>query len=182
MSVTIRAQPDVRARETLPSGVCVTLCGARTDDDARLYALFYRLSPTTIYQRLFLPAPKLPHWAERFAAFATCDALHHAVVALIGDEVIGIANYAITSGNGPDAAYAYEAEMAIVVEDGWQRRGVGRTLMAHLVAEAAQHQVTLFTATILGDNARALRFITRFFPTARVRWAGGEYEARIPLE
>jgi len=71
--------------------------------------------------------------------------------------------------------------MAIVVEDAWQGRGLGRALMAELVEQARRRGVAVFIARILGDNARALRFVTRFFPGATVRWDGGEFAVRIPL-
>jgi GNAT superfamily N-acetyltransferase len=162
-------------RATLTDGTRLILRPSVPGDDERLRALFYRLSPTTVYRRLFIAAPHAPHWAERFAALATSDGDRRvAVLAMIEGEVAGFANFA-------REAVEDEAEMAIVVEDDWQGRGLGRALMAELVVAARRRGIAIFNARILGDNARALRFVTRFFPDATVRWDDGDYALRACL-
>ena len=169
--------PDTAKAIALEGGRLVRLRSTGPGDNERLRRMFYRLSPTTIYRRLFLPAPQVPHWAERFAALATCDGeLRYAVVALLGDEVLGVANFAQEAGT------TREAELAIVVEDAWQGQGIGRMLMAAVVEQARQHEMGVLTARILADNDRVLRLVTRFFPDACVRWEEGEYAVRICLE
>lgn len=165
---------DAPRATALADGTRLFLRPAVPRDNERLRRMFYRLSPTTIYRRLFLPAPHAPHWAERFAAFGATGDSRQAAVALADGEAVGLANYA--GGAAPD-----EAEMAIVVEDAWQGRGVGRALVAELAEQARRRGIAVFTARILGENARALRFVTRAFPGARVRWDGGEYVVRACL-
>jgi RimJ/RimL family protein N-acetyltransferase len=161
----------------LEGGIRVCLRSAGPGDPERLRRLFYRLSPTTIYRRLFLPAPQVPHWAERFAALTTGDGeLRYAVVALLGDEVLGVATFA------QEAVTPREAELAIVVEDAWQGRGIGRMLVAEVVEQARRREIGVLTARILADNDRVRRLVSRFFPDARVRWEDGEYVLRICLE
>lgn len=159
---------------TLPDGARLVLRPAVPGDNERLRRMFYRLTPTTVYRRLFLPVPQAPHWADHFVALGAMDQARRAMVALIADEVVGIANYARTTTRDT-------AELAIVVEDAWQGRGVGRRLLARLAKEAADRRIGIFTARILGDNFRALRFVKRFFPGARIRWDDGEYTVRIRL-
>ncbi len=48
------------------------------------------------------------------------------------------------------------AELALAVVDAWQRRGVGRALLAALAARARRAGVRRFTATLLRDNRGAL--------------------------
>jgi GNAT superfamily N-acetyltransferase len=81
----------------------------------------------------------------------------------------------------PSSTAAHEAEMAIVVEDVWQGQGLGRALLAGLVVEARRLDVAVFTATILGDNGRALRFVSKFFPRIEVHLVDREYEVRASL-
>jgi GNAT superfamily N-acetyltransferase len=136
--------------------------------------MFYRLSPNTIYYRLFVPAPPTPDWAARFAALAIpSEADPAAMVALIHGEVVGCANFADTRPR--------EAELALVVEDAWQRQGIGRALLTGLVEEARRRNVEVFNATILGVNSRALRFLTRFFPDADVHLVDREFAVRATL-
>jgi len=161
----------------LPGGQVVQLRSAWPEDRDPVVRMYYRLSPTTIYYRLFVPAPPTPDWAARFAALAIpSEADRGALVAFLDGEVVGFANYAETSTGH------HEAELALVVEDAWQRQGIGRALLAALVEEAARHEVGVFNAIILGDNARALRFLTRFFPWAEVRLEDREFAVRAALQ
>ena len=166
--------PNALARE---GGTLVHIRSASPSDNERLQRLFYRLSPTTIYRRLCLPAPQVSHWAEHFAVLATGDGeLRYAVVALLGDEVLGVASFA------QQAVTTRAAELAIVVEDAWQSQGIGRMLMAAVVDQARRRDIGVLTARILADNDRVLRLVTRFFPDACIRWQEGEYAVRICLE
>ena len=47
------------------------------------------------------------------------------------------------------------AELGVLVEDAWQRRGIGRHLVAHLIAAAPARQITELTASVLTQNATA---------------------------
>ena len=44
------------------------------------------------------------------------------------------------------------AELGVLVEDAWQRRGIGRQLVAHLIAAARARQITELTASVLAQN------------------------------
>ena len=46
------------------------------------------------------------------------------------------------------------AELGVLVEDAWQRRGVGRRLVAHLITAAPARGITALTASVLTDNAK----------------------------
>jgi GNAT superfamily N-acetyltransferase len=140
--------------------------------------MFFRLSPNTIYYRLFVPAPQTPEWAARFAALAVPREADRvvAMVALQGGEVVGVANYVDTS------KCPHEAELALVVEDTWQRQGIGRALLTALVDEARRQGVAVFNAIVMGENSRALRFLTRFFPWAEVRLEDREFTVRATLQ
>jgi GNAT superfamily N-acetyltransferase len=60
-----------------------------------------------------------------------------------GGAVAGLASLIPGSGGS--------AELGVLVEDAWQRRGIGRQLVAQLIASA--HQVTELTASVLAQNA-----------------------------
>ena len=53
------------------------------------------------------------------------------------------------------------AEAAIVVVDAWQGRGVGSLLGARLAEAARARRIRRFSATILSDNAPALRLMQK---------------------
>ena len=74
-----------------------------------------------------------------------------------------------------------EAEVAMVVEDGWSSSGVGRLLLAEIAAEARRGGVEALTCTTLGDNRRVRAVARRAFPGARVSFSGGACSMRLPL-
>jgi GNAT superfamily N-acetyltransferase len=166
-----------RSSMVLPGGQVVQLRNAWPGDSTLVVRMFFRLSPSTIYYRLFVPAPQTPEWAARFAALAVpSEADRVAMVALLDGEVVGFANYADTS------KCPHEAELALVVEDTWQRQGIGRALLTALVEEARRQDVEVFNAIVMGENSRALRFLTRFFPWAEVRLEDREFAVRATLQ
>jgi hypothetical protein len=50
------------------------------------------------------------------------------------------------------------------------------------VQEALRHEVETFNAIVLGENSRAIRFLTRFFPWAEVRLEDREFALRATLQ
>ena len=88
----------------------------RPDDAAGLVALHSRLSPQTVYFRFFAPYPRLSDRdVERFSTVDYRDRV--ALVATIGDAIIGVVRY--------DRVAPQEAEVAFVIEDEHQGRGLG---------------------------------------------------------
>ena len=160
---------------TLADGATVQIRAALPGDEARLRRMFYRLSPNSIYFWMFVPAPKQPYWAANLARLAQVDYTdQYALVALVGGEIVGIARY--DRGAAPE-----EAEFAIVIEDAWQARGLGKLLMRRLIAEADQQHISTFTARILGENRRALRLIGALFAQVQSHYLSGECLVRSPL-
>lgn len=143
------------------------------DVDA-LARMFGRLSPETVHFRFFSPVRRPP----RSALLRLADVDHRrrdALVATLDGEIVAVARY----DSRPDSPH--EAEFAITVEDRWQHRSVGKRLARRLAALAAARGYDAFTATMLPDNRAALGLVHKMVPDATVRWAGGEYEARLPL-
>jgi GNAT superfamily N-acetyltransferase len=46
------------------------------------------------------------------------------------------------------------AELGVLVEDAWQRHGIGRLLVEHLIAAAPGRYITELTASVLSQNGR----------------------------
>ena len=56
------------------------------------------------------------------------------------------------------------ADVGILVEDGWQRRGVGTRLLTSLVDEARARGVTTVHADVLGDDRFIVQVLRRIGP------------------
>ncbi len=137
----------------LQDGTTVTLRPIRPEDESELIAFHERLSPETAFQRFHTPLPQLPtNWAH---FLANVDYVRRmAIVALDGGQLIAVARY-----EGSDSAD--EAEVAIVVQDRWQERGLGTILMAELLEYAEAHGIHRFRAYVLADNHRMLDLVYR---------------------
>ena len=141
-------------------------------DEDGLREMLSGLSRETIHKRFHLPMPHLPEWMLDYLV----NVDHYdkeAFVALVGDEIVGQAMYARQE--------AHEAEMAIVVEDRWQSRGIGRLLLSRLAEEAGQRGIESFTGTVLGENRDALRFFSSVLLKAKFEIKDGMYKLHLPL-
>jgi GNAT superfamily N-acetyltransferase len=147
-------------------------------DVERLERMFKRLSPESIRFRFFSPLTRVPRSA--LVRLAVVDhGRDEAVVAVQGDEIVGIAGF-----NGlPDGAHGHtrDAELAVAVEDSWQRRGLGRALAHRLADLARERGYDTFVVRIMPENRAALGLLRSVVPHADVRFHDGEYGARLPL-
>jgi RimJ/RimL family protein N-acetyltransferase len=143
--------PDRTAR--LRDGSEVGLRPIRPDDAPALTALYDRLSPESAYQRFFTAMRRLPpDWARILAAV---DQDRRAALIATGPdgELIGVARYDC------GGAASDEAEIALVVQDAWQGRGLGTILLEALLEHARSRGIGRFLAHVLGDNHRMLRLV-----------------------
>lgn len=118
-----------------------------TDADG-LVALHSRLSERTRYLRYFGAYPRIP--PRDLERFSTVD--HHdrvAFVALLGDDIVAVARY--------ERLDAESAEVAFVVDDAHQGRGLGSILLEHLAAAASECGLRRFVAEVLAENSAMVR-------------------------
>ena len=129
----------------------------RADDAPRLVALYDHLSRDTRYQRFFSVMQRLPTDWARFLANVDYESRLALVVESPDDPdtLIAVARYEPAGEPGV-------AEVAFVVQDGWQDRGVGTVLFGALLAAAELNGIRRFRAWVLADNRRMLDLITRF--------------------
>jgi len=143
---------------TLKDGSVVRIRPIQPDDAPRLQELHSRLSRQTAYQRFFSIVKRLPSdWAR---VLANVD--YHQRLALVAEgragtglELIGVGRYEPTGEKGT-------VEVAFVVQDGWQNRGLGTILFNDILRAAAERSLRRFCAYVLADNQRMLDLITRF--------------------
>jgi acetyl coenzyme A synthetase (ADP forming)-like protein len=117
-------------------------------DAAALVAFFEGLSAETVYLRFFSYLKKLPD--EMVTHLTTVD--HHdrvALVAELGGRLIGVGRYDRQPGSD-------SAEVAFVVADEHQGRGIGTVLLEHLAAAARERGLTRFVAETLPHNTPML--------------------------
>jgi acetyltransferase len=132
----------------LTDGGTAQLRPIRPDDADRLQAFHARLSPQTVYNRFFAYRPVLSD--ADVARFTVVDHDRRgALVAMLRDEIIGVVRYEGLK-NGTDA------EVAFIVEDAHQGRGLGPLLLEHLAAAARERGIERFVASVLPGNRAML--------------------------
>jgi RimJ/RimL family protein N-acetyltransferase len=141
---------------TLRDGTHVHVRPIRPDDEPRLVDLYSRLSRDTRYHRFFTVMQRLPpDWAH-FLANVDYQRRFAFVVEEPGAQaLIAVGRYEL-SKDEPGIA-----ELAVVVQDGWQGKGIGRVLMDRLLREATSHGITRFRAYVLAENRRMLQLLRR---------------------
>jgi GNAT superfamily N-acetyltransferase len=108
-----------------------------------------------------MPYPNVPGWMLALML----DADHHdkeALVAVAEGEIVGHA-MCVRLGDGS------EAEVAIIVEDRWQSKGVGKLLLSELAERARLRGIEFFTGEVLGQNRRMLGLVDAVFADSRTR-------------
>ncbi|NEK56419.1 GNAT family N-acetyltransferase [Geodermatophilus sabuli] len=146
----------------------------RPDDGPRFCRLWSRLSRETVYRRFHAPLVAPPPGALPHLVAVDHDR-REALVAVVGDEVVGVARY---DRSPADPA---TAEVAVVVEDGWQGVGVGRQLLGELLDLARRRGVCAVTASVQADNDRVVALVRRLLPAATLRVEAGSYAVSSPL-
>jgi RimJ/RimL family protein N-acetyltransferase len=102
---------------------------------------------------------------------------HEALAALVAATGRGVA----TGRFLRDPADRKQAEVAIVVADDWQGRGVGAVLLERLVRRARAIGIERFTARMLVGNEAARRLLARMGDVVGERRGGGTIELTLRL-
>lgn len=151
-----RARPEAAARLGGPlplrDGREVRVRAIQPDDANRLRAFHARLSPETRYLRYCGVHPVLSE-EEAWQLTGVDYARRMAVVAATGDA--GAAEL-IVAVVGYELIVPATAEVAFLVEDGWQGLGIGTHLLYVLAAYAREQGISTFIAYVLPRNRRML--------------------------
>ena len=157
----------------------VSIRPIRDDDHDRLRDHHERLSPESRYRRFLAAKPQLTSADARYLVeIDGCD--HFALVATLpeveGEPIVGVARFVRLPGDRE------VAEVAVVVNDAYQRRGMGAELVSRLAQEAVARGVRRFRATMLADNPAIHRLLENLAagPVQRRR-IGGLSEMEFPL-
>jgi acyl-CoA synthetase (NDP forming)/GNAT superfamily N-acetyltransferase len=144
-------------------------------DDAHLIEAFHgRQSRESIYFRYFSPMPKLTK--RQLDRLTTVDYVSRmAFVALLGDDVIGMASYDLSPGGS-------EAEAAFIVDDEHQGRGLATLLVEYLVVAARESGLEALTAQVLPNNRRMVSVFHQVGFEVSSAFSDGVIEVRLELE
>ena len=146
----------------------------RPDDADRLAEFHGRLSTQSVYRRFFFVHPRLtPAEIERFTHVDYRDRL--ALVATDGERLTAVGRYERVPGTA-------EAEVAFVVADEFQHRGLATLLLEHLAAAAVEHGMTAFVAETLAENHEMIDVFMKSGFRVTTSNDHGTVAVRFPIE
>lgn len=146
----------------------------RPADAEAIRRLHARCSAETIYYRFFTPLPVLSdQLLEHFVVVDYEDRM--AFVAEWENEIIAVARY-------DRLADAADAEVAFLVDDAHQGKGLGAALLELLAAYARHHGIGRFVAETLPDNIRMLKVFQDAGYQIDQHWAEGTVRVVFPIE
>ena len=166
------------------AGQVVSLRRVKKGDAALLVDMFDRLSPETKRLRFHLYTAKIPEervWQE---AEKLSDLDPYRQVAIVGtvveadgrEHAVGVARFMRPT------AEDHEAEVAVVVRDDYQRKGLGKYLLLSLTEQARGLGITHFTAWVVSDNIRLMKLIKNMeLKNVESETRYGQTKIRVPL-
>jgi len=169
---------SLRTALTLDDGTQINFRPIHPTDMPRMKDLFYALSRDTVYYRFMRPMKQLPQ--KQVLEFVYVD--HRNEVALVGtipeahgDEIVAVARYYLDPRTN-------RAEVAFVVRDAWQGRGIGTFMLRHLISVARRNGIAGFTANVLVDNRAMQAVMHKGDVKVKSKRNEGVYEFELDFE
>jgi RimJ/RimL family protein N-acetyltransferase len=148
---------DYSAVERLRDGRTIEIRALRPDDREDMLAAVDRTSVQSLRRRFFVP--KRGFSEKEVSFFMNVDFINH--VALVG-EIDEDDQPAIVAGGRYIVVQPGRAELAFVVVDAYQGKGIGTMLMRHLVSIARDAGLKELTAEVLPENTAMLKVFGGF--------------------
>ncbi|WP_410093955.1 GNAT family N-acetyltransferase [Streptomyces sp. MS191] len=152
------------------------------DDADRLVSFYEQVSDESKYYRFFAPYPRLS--AKDVHRFTHHDFVDRVgLAATVGGEFIATVRYDRIDANGrPASAPADEAEVAFLVQDAHQGRGVASALLEHIAAVARERDIRRFAAEVLPANSKMIKVFTDAGYTQKRSFEDGAVRLHLDLE
>ena len=139
---------ELERYETLQDGTEILFRPVKPPDEASLSEMLYSLSPSSIRTRYMVQTVAFPHkdvqqitnidYSQNLSIVGT-------VPSISGEQVVAIAQYFLDPKT-------QAAEIAFLVQDEWQKKGMGTFLLEYLTQIAKQRGVQRFYAKVLPIN------------------------------
>lgn len=142
---------------TTKTGLEIFLRPVRISDEPLLKDFFYSLSDNTMYQRFVSHRKDMPH--EHLQEFVAIDySMKMVILAVLKEKekerVVGLGQYSIDNATRT-------AEVAFVVTDEYQNRGIGTELLSYLIHLGVKEGILGFRAEVLLENRPMLHLFQK---------------------
>ncbi|MGC9307384.1 MAG: GNAT family N-acetyltransferase [Thermoplasmatota archaeon] len=154
MSRTVDPE-ELRTIARIKDGSVILIRALGREDEELMLELYNSFSPETKKQRWFHAKTYMPR--RELISYLDNDYERDVAVLAVWQDYDG----EIPLGVGRYTRQGDEAEVAVVVRDDWQGRGVGTALLQHLASVAERHGITTLTAEVTQGNEAMLHLFDR---------------------
>jgi len=163
---------ELEAYRTTRTGLTMLFRPVKLSDEHLLKDFFYSLSNDSMYRRFISTRSDMHH--DRHQSFVVIDYTKEMVILAVLEQeekelIVGMAQYLID-------ANAHTAEVAFVVRDDYQGKGIGAVLLSHITYLARKSGLLGFTAAVLMENRPMLQLFEKMGFNIEKRTDGGIYE------
>ncbi len=169
---------DIAETYTIRDDLAVRFRAIRPSDEEGMRHLFYRFSEKTVYYRYFQTVRSMPH--AKMQEYVNVDWNQvMSIVGLVGEEgkgrIISEARYIKIPGSP-------FAEVVFVVDENYQRLGIGTFLYSMLIRLARERGVRGFMAEVLYSNVGGImKVFKKGELPVKAHLEGGVYHLEIPF-
>lgn len=162
---------DLEAIMATKDGVELLVRPVRPTDEEMLSDMFYDLSDQTIINRFFSMLKSMPH--RRLQQFCCIDYNKEMSLVAITKEgpkqkIVGLGSYHLNPAT-------HKAEIAFLVADAWQGKGIGTYMMRALVKIAKSRNIKGLTAEVMRDNVAMIALMHKSGVPPKSQPVNGSY-------
>jgi len=168
---------ELEIYQTLNDGTELFFRPVKPTDDAALSEMLYSLSPTSLHTRYMAHTMTFPH--KDIQQLTNVDYINN--LAIVGtvpgvssEEIVAIAQYFLDPKT-------QSAEVAFIVQDEWQQKGMGTLLLQYLCRVAKQRGIKKFFAKVLPTNKAMLSVFYNSGYKVNTEFDGDVYSVEFDL-
>ena len=162
---------DLETVMTTKDGSELIVRPVRPTDEEMLSDMFYDLSDQTIINRFFSMLKSMPH--RKLQQFCCID--YQGVMSLVAISGSGPSQKVVGLGSYHLSPATHRAEIAFLVADAWQGKGIGTYMMQALVKIARAKNIKGLTAEVMRDNVAMIALMHKSGVTPKSTPVDGSY-------
>lgn len=170
---------ELEIYRTTKTGLPIFFRPIKINDEPLIKDFFYSISDQSLFRRFMSACKEMSHERLQECYLKTCYGQEMIILAIMEEHghqfVVGIGQYA-TNNN------VMTAELALVVRDDYQKKGVGYELLSYLTLLASKQGILGFTGEALVENRPIFKLFERAGLNLEKQRDGGTYSFLIPLE
>ena len=174
----VRYPEELERHEALRDGTEIFFRPVKPTDEPSLSEMLYSLSTESVRKRFFTHTTRFPH--KDVQQLTNIDyeqelAIVGVVPSVSGEQIVAIAQYFLDPKS-------MAAEVAFIVQDEWQQKGMGTLLLKNLIQVARQRGVKKLDASVLPTNESMLTIFHNSGCPVQTEFDGDAYSISFELQ